>query len=159
MRTRAMQYFDMYNVRFKAVDRDALPPNAPPVGKTAFVALDGYLAMTLIPSGSELDLEALRAITTAKFIRQADIVDAKMRLNVPEDEEVPPIDLYGAAVYIDERLCGYDDIVMTSGDPRRLLVVNYHDYARKVHPMVAKIATVAAAAAAPRLAVVRSIAV
>jgi len=151
-----MQYFDMFNVRFSAVERDAIPAGAPPIGKTAFVAIDGYLALTLIPEDAEVDLDALRAITTAKFIRQADVVDAKMRLNVPEDEEVPPIDLYGAAVYIDERLAGQEDIVMTSGDPRRLLVVNYRDYTRKVHPVVARVATVAAAKVAqrPRLMVV-----
>ena len=151
-----MQYFDMFNVRFKTVERDSIPPDAPPIGKTAFVALDGYLALTLIPEDAEVDLEALRGITTAKFIREADVVDAKMRLNVPEDEEVPPIDLYGAAVYIDERLAGNDDIVMTSGDPRRLLVVNYRDYSRKVRPVVARVATAVAAKAAqrPRLMVV-----
>lgn len=108
------------------------------MAKILIVALDGRLAMVVLPATEALDLDRLKAATAAREARITNEDDYMVAFPDCEVGAIPPFgNLYDMPVYVAETLNEGQQLVFAAGTYRRLMRVSYRDFARLVQPTVA----------------------
>ncbi len=109
------------------------------LAKTVIVKVDRELAMAVLPASYEVDLSLLQAATGATGVSLAKESEFKDRFPECEIGAMPPFgNLYGMAVYVDERLSKDKDIAFNAGSHNELVRMAYADFERLVTPTVLK---------------------
>ena len=111
------------------------------MAKTVMVLVDGRMAMAVLPAYSRLDLEALREAAGAEKVEIAGEEEFKELFPDCEPGAMPPFgNLYGMHVFLAESLAEDDEIAFNAGTHTELIRIPYADFARLVHPKIAKLA-------------------
>lgn len=111
------------------------------VAKAVLVVADGELAMFVLPGTYRLDLRAVASLLDADEARLAKEREFAGRLADCEVGATPPFgNRYGLPVYVDPALAMVHTIVFPAGRHTAILAVAYADFARLVHPQVARVA-------------------
>lgn len=119
------------------------------LAKTVMVKLDDVLAMAVLPASALVDLPSLRAATGANTVALASERDFRDRFPDCETGAMPPFgNLYGMAVFVDEKLALDKEIAFNAGSHRELVRLAYADFERMVKPRLAKFAAGRSGAAA-----------
>lgn len=110
------------------------------LAKVVVVKLDGTTALAVLQASVKVDLDLLRESTgsrKAELASEADFIDA-----FPECElgAMPPFgNLYGLAVYSDERLAEDEEIAFNAGSHSELIRMRYEDFERLVRPRIVQL--------------------
>ena len=109
--------------------------------KTVMLYIDGELAMAVLPSTRMLDLELLRHAADAESVTLATENQFKDRFPDCEAGAMPPFgNLYEMPVYVDRSVTLDDQIAFNAGSHAELIQLDYGDYERLVHPIIAEFA-------------------
>ena len=109
--------------------------------KTVMLYIDGELAMAVLPSTRMLDLELLRHAADAESVTLATESQFKDRFPDCEAGAMPPFgNLYEMPVYVDRSVTLDDQIAFNAGSHAELIQLDYGDYERLVHPIIAEFA-------------------
>jgi Ala-tRNA(Pro) deacylase len=110
------------------------------MAKTVIVDLDGKMAMAVLPASSRLDLDQLRAATSAHQVAISD--ETRFRGLFPDCEvgAMPPFgNLYGLDVFVADSLAEDEEIAFNAGTHTEVVRLAYQDFERLVQPKVAKL--------------------
>ena len=103
--------------------------------------IDGELAMAVLPSTRMLDLELLRHVADAESVTLATENQFKDRFPDCEAGAMPPFgNLYEMPVYVDRSVTLDEQIAFNAGSHAELIQLDYGDYERLVHPIIAEFA-------------------
>ncbi len=111
------------------------------LAKTVVVKIDDLLAMAVVPASTTVDLKRLRMVAKAKSARLS--TEDEFRNFFPDCETgaMPPFgNLYGMAVYADERLAQDKEIAFNAGTHRELIRMSWADYVQIAGPVVCQFA-------------------
>jgi len=109
--------------------------------KTVMLYIDGELAMAVLPSTRMLDLELLRHVADAESVTLATENQFKDRFPDCEAGAMPPFgNLYEMPVYVDRSVTLDEQIAFNAGSHAELILLDYGDYERLVHPIIAEFA-------------------
>jgi len=156
--TKLKQFLDENHVRYVAIQHSpaftaqetAASAHIPgrELAKTVMVRIDGTMAMAVLPSTRMLDLERLRQIAGASAVTLASEEEFAEMFPDCEAGAMPPFgNLYGMAVYADQRLREDQQIAFNAGSHAELIQLAYRDFERLVEPTVADLAYTATAPA------------
>jgi Ala-tRNA(Pro) deacylase len=146
--TRLKQFLDENNVKYVSTHHSvaytaqeiaaATHMSGWDLAKTVIVAIDGVLAMVVIPASRLVSLSRLREFTGA---REVDIVpESDFRKAFPDCEvgAMPAFgNLYGLPVYLDESLKA-PHLTFNAGTHRELLSVDWDDFIELVRPLTGR---------------------
>lgn len=105
------------------------------LAKTVMVKLDGRLAMAVLPSTEQVNLDRLRRAAGAREIDLASEADFRDRFPDCEVGAMPPFgNLYGLDVYVADSLPHDGRIAFNSGTHDELIELDYRDFERLVKP-------------------------
>jgi Ala-tRNA(Pro) deacylase len=108
--------------------------------KTVIVALDGELAMAVVPASRHVDLDALAALAGAKSVEIADEATFSQRFPDCAVGAMPPFgNLYDMKVYADSIIRDDDDIVFNAGTHTQVVRIACDDYLSLVNPVIGEI--------------------
>lgn len=110
------------------------------MAKTVIVDLDGKMAMAVLPASSRLDLDQLKAATSAHRVAISD--EGKFQGLFPDCEvgAMPPFgNLYGLDVFVADSLAKDDEIAFNAGSHTEVVRLAYEDFERLVQPKVARL--------------------
>ncbi len=111
------------------------------VAKTVIVVADGKLAMAVVPSTKDVDLDALRRHAFASELRLATEAEFVKRFEGCRLGAVPPFgDLFGLKTYIDRDLIRRSQIAFMAGTHTDVIVMTMEDYVRLAAPISLKLA-------------------
>ncbi len=112
------------------------------MAKTVMVKLGDRMAMAVLPAPDMVSIERLRAVTGVKDIEIATENEFSGSFPNCEVGAMPPFgNLWGMAVYVDERLREDERIAFNAGTHTELVQLAYSDFERLVQPTVAHIST------------------
>jgi Ala-tRNA(Pro) deacylase len=112
------------------------------LAKTVIVALDGRMAMAVLPATHRIDLERLRGATGSKQAALA--TEGEFKRLFPECEvgAMPPFgNLYDMPVYADASLAADEEIAFNAGSHTELVRMKYADFKKLVEPKVVSFAS------------------
>ena len=111
------------------------------LAKTVIVKIDGNLTMVVLPSSYKCDLSLLRAAIGAKTVELANESEFTARFPECETGAMPPFgNLYGMAVYVDQRLTQDKEIAFNAGSHNELVRLSYKDFESLTRPTVLDLA-------------------
>jgi Ala-tRNA(Pro) deacylase len=148
--TKLREFLDTYNVRYLVLTHSiaytaqgtaALTHiSGKELAKAVIVKIDGKLAMAVVPASFHVDLALLREAVGAREVELATEQEFKDKFPDCETGAMPPFgNLYGMAVYADERLVSTGDITFNAGTHRELLRMDWSDVVRLVEPRIVNI--------------------
>jgi Ala-tRNA(Pro) deacylase len=109
--------------------------------KTVIVKMDGRMAMAVVPSDKNVDLELLAHQTESAIVslaRESDLADRFVGCQIGT---VPPFgNLFGVETFIDARLTQQKFIAFAAGTHEDVMVMQYADYERLVRPVPLRLA-------------------
>ncbi len=109
------------------------------LAKTVMIKLDSQLAMAVLPASAQLDLAALKRLTSARSVCLASEGEFEMRFPDCDLGAMPPFgNLYGVPVYVEEQLAQDKEIAFNAGTHNELARMEYADFERLVNPIVAR---------------------
>jgi Ala-tRNA(Pro) deacylase len=111
------------------------------LAKTVMIRVDSQLAMAVLPASAQLDLAAFKKMTRAKSVGLA--AEAEFEVKFPDCDlgAMPPFgNLYGVAVYLEERLAHDEEIAFNAGSHSELVRMKYADFERLVNPIIGRFA-------------------
>ena len=112
------------------------------LAKTVMVKVDGKIAMAVIPASYKVDLDLLKVAAGAECVELASEAEFKSMFPDCETGAMPPFgNLYGMAVFADEKLAKDEEIAFNAGSHRELVRLTYRDFERLVQPGVGRFAT------------------
>jgi Ala-tRNA(Pro) deacylase len=112
------------------------------LAKTVIVALDGEMAMAVLPANRKIVLQDLREVTGSDQVKFAAEEDFRQKFPECETGAMPPFgNLYGMDVYAAESLSENEEIAFNAGSHTEVLKLAYHDFERLVHPKVMSFTT------------------
>ncbi|MFW6059201.1 MAG: aminoacyl-tRNA deacylase [Phycisphaeraceae bacterium] len=121
---------------YQLAHRTKVPPRD--VAKTVIVAVDGRLAMVVLPGCEWLDLDQLKAASGAREVCITSEDDYKIAFPDCEVGAMPPFgNLYDMPVFVSESLRGDEQIVFNAGTHTQMMRIAYDDFERVVDPVVA----------------------
>lgn len=107
------------------------------IAKTVIVAMDGQLAMVVLPACEWLDVDRFKDATGARDVRITSEDDYKIAFPDCEVGAMPPFgNLYDMPVYVAESLREDERIVFNAGTHTELMRITYQDFERLVAPTV-----------------------
>ncbi|MBN1828101.1 MAG: YbaK/EbsC family protein [Deltaproteobacteria bacterium] len=107
------------------------------LAKTVILAIDGSMAMAVLPASRKVDLEALKRALGAKTIELAEEKDFIGRFPGCEAGAMPPFgNLYDIPVYSDATLAECSEIAFNAGTHWELVKMACNDFSRIVGPRV-----------------------
>ncbi len=147
---RLQNLFDEQQVRYETLTHEptytayrlAARAHAPAqeVAKIVIVAINGRLAMVVLPASEMLDLDKLKTFCGAHDVRIASEDDYKIAFPDCELGAMPPFgNLYDMHVFVAETLRDDEQIIFNAGTHTELMRVSYCDYEKLVQPSVASI--------------------
>jgi Ala-tRNA(Pro) deacylase len=105
------------------------------------VKVDTQLAMAVLPASAQLDLAAFKKLTRGKSICLASEPEFEIRFPDCDLGAMPPFgNLYGVAVYVEEKLAEDKEIAFNAGSHNELVRMKYEDFERVVNPIVGRFA-------------------
>jgi Ala-tRNA(Pro) deacylase len=108
------------------------------LAKVVMVALDGRMAMAVLPANRKVDLNLLREAVGADEAKLATEEEFRLRFPDCETGAMPPFgNLYGMEVFVSEQLAEDDHIAFNAGTHTEVMRLAYADFARLVKPKVA----------------------
>jgi Ala-tRNA(Pro) deacylase len=108
------------------------------LAKTTILKVDGKFCMAVLPAPCQVDLTRFRDVTGAETVVLA--AEEEFRKLFPECEAgaMPPFgNLYGLAVYVDERLAEDESIVFNAGTHTEAIRMAFADFDSLVKPEMA----------------------
>ena len=109
------------------------------LAKTVMVAMDGALAMAVIPADQRVDLEGLRELSHADYVRLAREDEFEVFFPDCEPGAMPPFgNLYDMSVYVSPALAAEGEIAFNAGSHTELIKMSWADFERLVRPRVAR---------------------
>jgi len=102
---------------------------------------DGEPIQAVVAADREVDLDRLAELARADDVRLAD--ESELRWLYPDCEvgAMPPLGpLYKQLVFVDERLCGEDEIVFNAGTHADAICMPYAEFAAITRPTVGRFA-------------------
>lgn len=110
------------------------------LAKTVMVAIDGKMAMAVLPASRQLDFDLLREVTGTHEVKLASEHDFAGLFPDCEIGAMPPFgNLYGMDVYVSEELEEDEEISFNAGAHTELMRLPYNQFKRLVHPKVARL--------------------
>lgn len=110
------------------------------LAKTVIVAIDGKLAMAVLPASYKLDFDKLKDAAGTKDVVLASEDDFADMFPGCEVGAMPPFgNLYGMKIYVAEELAEDEEIVFSAGNHKELLRLSYADFEHLVKPVVVNI--------------------
>ncbi len=107
------------------------------LAKTIIVALDGKMAMAVLPANRKIVLQDLREVTGCDQVKFASEEEFQKKFPDCETGAMPPFgNLYGMEVYVAESLAQNDQIAFNAGSHTEVIQLAYQDFERLVHPKV-----------------------
>jgi len=111
--------------------------------KTVICFADGEPIEAVVPSDCEVDLELLREVAGASYLRLATEDELDWMFPECETGAMPPLGpLYRQLVFVDERLAEDKEIVFNGGSFANAIAMRYADYSEIVRPIVGRFARV-----------------
>lgn len=112
------------------------------LAKTIIVALDGQMAMAVLPANRKIVLQDLREITGSDQVKFASEDEFRQRFPECETGAMPPFgNLYGMEVYLAEALTANEEISFNAGSHTELIKMAFSDFERLVQPKVLSFTT------------------
>lgn len=109
------------------------------LAKTVMVAMDGALAMAVIPADQRVDLEGLRELSHADHVRLAREDEFEVFFPDCEPGAMPPFgNLYDMSVYVSPALAAEGELAFNAGSHTELIKMSWADFERLVRPRVAR---------------------
>ena len=109
------------------------------LAKTVMVAIDGELAMAVLPASRQIDLGRLQDLADADTVEICSESDFADEFPECETGAMPPFgNLYDMDVYADESLAADEEIAFNAGSHSELVRLAYEDFARLVEPEVGR---------------------
>jgi len=109
------------------------------LAKTVMVRIDGEMAMAVLPASLQVDCRLLATAAGARSVEIAREEDFERLFPDCEVGAMPPFgNLYGMAVFVEERLAEDAEIAFNAGTHAELVRLAYRDFARLVDPRVAR---------------------
>lgn len=110
------------------------------VAKTVMVAVDGRIAMCVLPATDRLDLRRLQAVTGARQVAICSEEEFAGMFPACEPGAMPPFgNLFDMDVYLDDGLAEDDEIAFNAGTHTELIRMSYSDFEELVNPRVARL--------------------
>jgi Ala-tRNA(Pro) deacylase len=107
------------------------------VAKVVMAKIDGQLAMLVVPTTEQVDVERAAQFLKARQVTIAHEADFEGRFADCELGAMPPFgQLYDLPLYIDEALTRTSKLVFQAGSHRTTLKLATEDYLRLAHPIV-----------------------
>jgi len=114
------------------------------MAKTVIVKVDSQLVMAVLPASAQLDLGALKKMSSARSVGLAAETEFEFKFPDCDLGAMPPFgNLYGIAVYVDELLTYDKEIAFNAGSHSELVRMSYADFERVVNPVVGRFALAA----------------
>jgi Ala-tRNA(Pro) deacylase len=110
------------------------------IAKTVVLKVDGKMMMAVLPASCRISLDLFRSTINALEIEISS--EKEFSASFPECEvgAMPPFgNLYGMAVYVDERLTQDEEIAFNAGSHRELIKLAYRDFERLVKPKIVRL--------------------
>jgi len=107
------------------------------LAKVVILALDGEMAMAVLPANRKVVLQDLREMTGSDQVKF--VAEDKFKDRFPDCEigAMPPFgNLYGMAVYAAESLAENDEIAFNAGSHEEIIKLPFRDFVRLVQPRV-----------------------
>ena len=109
--------------------------------KVVIVAIDGRLALAVVPATCEVDLSSLQDLTGVHDVRLAGETEFADRFQGCKLGTVPPFgNLFGVDTYVDRSLMKEEYIAFNAGTHAEMLQMAYADFDRLVRPAVVSVA-------------------
>lgn len=116
-------------------NQDHTPPSK--FAKTIAFVADGCFGVAVLPADTRVELHELRQALGARNLRLATEPELEKLFPDVEVGSMSPFgNLYGLAVYVDERLTQQPWIAFEAGTYKDTLHMRYSDFARLVEPLV-----------------------
>lgn len=110
------------------------------MAKTVMVAIDGRMAMCVLPATQRLDLRRLRASTGARHVELCSEEQFAGMFPDCEPGAMPPFgNLFDLDVYVADSLAEDDEIAFNAGSHTELIRMTYEDFDELVSPQVARL--------------------
>ncbi len=105
------------------------------MAKTVIVKIDGNIAMAILPTKFQIDLESLKKSCKASRVELAREEEFSHLFPGCETGAMPPFgNIYGFPVYADETLKKEEDIAFNACSHTELIQIPYKDFARLAKP-------------------------
>jgi Ala-tRNA(Pro) deacylase len=105
------------------------------LAKTVMILVDGRLAMAVLPASAWVDLHKLKRYLGADLVELASEGEFRDRFPDCEVGAMPPFgNLYGMAIFANDRLADDREISFNACSHRELLRLRYSDFRDLVHP-------------------------
>ena len=112
------------------------------LAKTIIVALDGQMAMAVLPANRKIVLQDLRDVTGSDKVKFASEEEFKAKFPDCETGAMPPFgNLYGMDVYAADSLSQNEEIAFNAGSHTEVIRMAYKDFERLVKPKVLSFTT------------------
>ena len=109
--------------------------------KVVIVAIDGRLALAVVPATCEVDLSSLQDLTGVHDVRLAGETEFADRFQGCKLGTVPPFgNLFGVDTYVDRSLMKEEYIAFNAGTHTDVIVMSFEDYNHLVRAKFAHIA-------------------
>lgn len=110
------------------------------LAKTVVVAIDGHLALAVVPSTKDVDMARLQDQTGTQNVRLADEAEFASRFEGCSLGAAPPFgNLFGMDTYIDRTLIEATHIAFNAGTHTDVVVMDTDDYLHLAKPILADI--------------------
>jgi Ala-tRNA(Pro) deacylase len=118
------------------------------LAKTVVVNIGGRLALAVVPASRMVDMDQLRTASGAEYTALADESDFARRFEGCQVGTAPPFGvLFGMETYVEKDLAKEEMIAFNAGTHSEVVAMRFADFRRLVHPKLAHISLVEAAAA------------
>lgn len=112
------------------------------LAKTVMVAMDGAMAMAVVPADHRVDLDELRELSHADTVRLAREDEFEGFFPDCEPGAMPPFgNLYDMSVYVSPDLAAEGEIAFNAGSHTEVIKMSWADFDRLVKPRVARFTT------------------
>jgi Ala-tRNA(Pro) deacylase len=111
------------------------------MAKVVIVWLDERLALVVVPSTKDVNLDLLRRETAAQDVRLAEENEFVNRFTECQLGAVPPFgNIFGMETFIDRGMAQEDRIAFAAGTHSDVIVMRFMDYTRLVRPLPVRVA-------------------
>jgi Ala-tRNA(Pro) deacylase len=157
--TKLKEFLDKNNVKYVSITHSkaytaqgiaaAAHISGKELAKTVMIAVDGDLAMAVLPASETVNLDLLKSSLRVKKVELASERQFRDRFGDCELGAMPPFgNLYDMKVYVDETLTRDTEIAFNAGTHLELIKLAFTDFTNLVQPTVLRFSRRTAAQAA-----------
>ena len=157
--TKLKEFLDSHNIKYVSITHSkaytaqgiaaAAHISGKELAKTVMIAIDGEMAMAVLPASEQVNLDSLKTALKAKKVDLASERQFRDRFADCELGAMPPFgNLYNLKVIVDETLTHDKEIAFNAGTHLELIKLAYSDFQTLVQPTVLRFSRRATAQAA-----------